>query len=69
VTVWEYYEDEPEGYGSDPNPDDPLGILERDRDAELEARVYCSNCGASYHAKWSGTTCSRCDGLIGELKP
>lgn len=41
MSVWdnEYYEDEPEGYGVEPDPDDPLGILRADRDAELNARV------------------------------
>ena len=47
--------------------DDPLGILRTDRDAEIDSRLRCDNCGRSYHAKWSGTTCSACDGRIGEV--
>jgi hypothetical protein len=47
-----------------PDPDDPLGILRADRDAEIDSRAHCENCGASYHARWAGTVCSRCDGKI-----
>jgi hypothetical protein len=39
MSVWDdgYYEDEPDGYGEEPDPDDPQGILKRDRDAEADA--------------------------------
>ena len=32
--------------------------------AEFLMLAHCVNCGASYAAKWSGTTCLRCDGDI-----
>lgn len=40
MSVWDnqYDDDEPDGYGADPDPDDPQGDLRRDRDAEVDAR-------------------------------
>jgi hypothetical protein len=45
MSVWDdqYYEDEPEGYGSDPDPDDPQGDLRRDRDAEIDSKRPAEN--------------------------
>lgn len=51
MSVWDdgYYEEEGEGCGSEEaSPDDPLGILKADRDAEVDARAEtwpCNDCG------------------------
>ena len=50
MSVWdnEYYEEEPDGYGSEPDPDDPSGILRRDRDAEIAGRQWAKAMGTGY---------------------
>jgi hypothetical protein len=41
MSEWDnqYYEEEPDGYGAESDPNDPQGDLRRDRDAEIDSKT------------------------------